>query len=806
MTEHTNIPAAESPNAEEQFFDFRNLLQLLFRHWLWFLVSVFACLVVAYVYLRYQAPVYQATASVLIKEQDPRSKAMVGINGALGTLQNVGGFSMTSSFYNEVEIIRSRSLVRQVVSDLGLYVQTELERPFGYNVPLYRQSPVVVSLTPEEADRLPGTVRLHLRYTPSGHLYARAEYPQETTRQVIEKEFSALPAVWPTPVGAFRFSADSAAIAGWNRENDLNLRTTVNPPARVAAAYLGNLSAEPTSKTTTVVRLAVRNTSPRRGVDFLNRLIAVYNEETNNEKNEVARKSAEFIDERIAIINQELGSTENQLADFKQRSGLTNLTSDAQLALSESSRYEQQRIENATQISLVQFLDNYLNDPKNNNEVIPANVGLKDNNLTSVIDQYNQLIIERNRLLRTSSESNPAVVNLNTGIEAMRASVQTTVRSVLKGLQIAQTDISRQSNKYRSRISAAPQQEKEFVTISRQQEIKAQLYTILLQKREENAITLAATANNGRVIEEASADFTTRVAPRGSLILLAAFLLGLSLPVAFYYLRELLRTRIENRADIERLTRVPLLSELPRCSMPQGHAIVVQENRNDLMEEIFRDLRTNLLFLLEPKEQVILFTSTQPGEGKSFLAANTAVSLALLGKKVILLGLDIRKPGLNRAFGFTRRSQGITNYLSDPEHTDPADLIIRSYISPNLHILPGGPVPPNPTELVSRPSLKTLIETFRTQYDYILLDTAPIGIVTDTDIIARCADLCLYVCRAGVTPKSGFAYINTLSTKPGFPKLATVLNGVDFSKRRYTPGSKYGYGYGYDEQNKKRKS
>ena len=433
-------------------------------------------------------------------------------------------------------------------------------------------------------------------------------------------------------------------------------------------------------------------------------------------------------------------------------------------------------------------------------------MGLKDNNLTSVIDQYNQLIIERNRLLRTSSESNPAVVNLNTGIEAMRASVQTTVRSVLKGLQIAQTDISRQSNKYRSRISAAPQQEKEFVTISRQQEIKAQLYTILLQKREENAITLAATANNGRVIEEASADFTTRVAPRGSLILLAAFLLGLGLPVAFCYLRELLRTRIENRADIERLTRVPLLSELPRCSMPQGHAIVVQENRNDLMEEVFRDLRTNLLFLLEPKEQVILFTSTQPGEGKSFLAANTAVSLALLGKKVILLGLDIRKPGLNRAFGFTRRTQGITNYLSDPDHTDPADLIIRSDVSPNLHILPGGPVPPNPTELVSRPVLKTLIETFRAQYDYVLLDTAPIGIVTDTDIIARCADLCLYVCRAGVTPKSGFAYINTLRAQPGFPKLATVLNGVDFSKRRYTPGSKYGYGYGYDEQNKKRKS
>lgn len=806
MSENNNTSKIENSTTEEQLFDFRMLLKIITTRWPWFLVSIIACLVAAYIYLRYQTPVYQITASVLIKEQDARSKAMVGTNGALGTLQNIGGFSMTSSFYNEVEILRSRSLVRQVVSDLGLYIQTELERPFGYNIPLYRQSPIVVSLTSEEADHLPSTVCMHLRYTPSGHLFVKAEYTQKEVRQKIEKEFTSLPAVLPTTAGVFRFSADSTVLADWNHENDLILRSTINPPALVAAAYTKGLSAEPTSKTTTVVRLGVRNNSPQRGVDFLNRLIAVYNEDTNNEKNEVARKSAEFIDERIAIINQELGSTESQLADFKQRSGLTNLTSDAQLALSESSRYEQQRIENATQISLVQFLDNYLNDPKNNNEVIPANVGLKDNNLTNVIGEYNKLIIERNRLLRTSSENNPAVINLNTGIEAMRISVQTTVRSVLKGLQIAQTDISRQSNKYQNRISAAPQQEKEFVTISRQQEIKAQLYTILLQKREENAITLAATANNGRVIEEASADFALRVAPKSSLILLLACLLGVGLPICIFYLRELFRTRIETHTDIEQITSLPLLSELPQCTIPQGHAIVIQENRNDLMEEVFRDLRTNLLFLLEQQEQVVLFTSTQPGEGKSFLAANTAVSLALLGKKVILLGLDIRKPGLNRAFGFTRQTQGITNYLSDPDHTDPDGLIIQSDISPNLHILPGGPIPPNPTELVSRPALKKLIETFRSQYDYILLDTAPIGIVTDTDIIARCADLCIYVCRAGVTPKSGFAYINTLSTKSGFPKLAIVLNGVDFKKRSYTPGYRYGYGYGDNKRNKKRKS
>ena len=816
MAEIKNTPQLEQISEEPL-----NLYALFFKffaYWPWFIVSVVGCLLLAFVYLRYQAPVYNISASVLIKEQDARSKAMVGTNGALGALQDIGGFSMTSNFDNEIEILKSRTLIRKVVTDLNLYINTQQQRTFGYAPSLYKQSPVVVSLTPEEAEQLQSAVVLRMRYTPQGSLSVRAEYEWNEAEQVIEKEFPKLPAVLPTDAGVFRFSADSLVLAemkaeGKALEQDLELITHIAPPTVVATAYANNLSVTPTSKTTTIAKISLQNSSRQRGIDFINRLVAIYNQDANDEKNEVARKSAEFIEERIAIINEELGSTESQLASFKQRSGLTDLTSDAQLALTESSKYEQQRIENATQISLVQFLQNYINDPKNDNEVIPANVGLQDNNLTSVINQYNQLIIERNRLLRTSSENNPAVVNLNTGIEAMRTTVRTTVQSVLKGLQIAKADIQRQTSKYESRISAAPEKEKEFMTISRQQEIKATLYTMLLQKREENAITLAATANNGRIIEQAQPSLNP-VSPKSSKIALVALILGLGLPVGFVYLRDLLKYKIENREDVERITNVPILAELPKCDTPANSSIVVRENKNDMMEETFRGLRTNMLFMLEPQEKVILFTSTQPGEGKSFLAANTAISLAFLGKKVVILGMDIRKPGLNKAFGFTRSAKGITNYLNDPEHTDLMSLIMESQISPNLQILPGGPVPPNPTELVARPVLDDMINMLKERYDYVILDTAPIGMVTDTAIIGRVADLCVYACRADYTPKNGYEYINVLKNSHKFPKLATVINGIDMRKRtnaygygygkRYGYG--YGYGYGYDAENKKKKS
>ena len=694
------INSNRSLENEEQEIDILALLFKYLFYWRWFVVSILICCIATYLFLRYQTPVYNISSSVLIKEQDKRSGSG---NNPLAAIQDLGMFSMTNNFDNEVEILKSRTLIKKVVNDLNLNVRVVKKRAFGYAIPLYKNSPVRIYMTPEEASKLEEPIKLELAFTKAGKLSVKAEYVQDGEDQEMVQAFDQLPAVLPTPVGVLSFTRGDTSCM---EEEEIALRATINTPIETAEEYMKDLSVSASSQTTTIAKISVKNTVKERGVDFVNRLVAFYNQDANDEKNEVAQKTAEFIEERIGIINHELGAAESELADFKQRSGLTDLTNDARLALQESSKYEQQRVENATQIRLVQYLYTYINDPVNREEIIPANVGLQDQNLTRVIEQYNTMIVERKRLLRTSSETNPAVINMNTGIEAMRRSVETTVNSVLEGLQIAQKDIERQASKFESRISDTPKQEKEFMTISRQQEIKATLYIMLLQKREENAITLASTANNGRIVEEPLPG-KEPVAPRKLVFLLAALVVGMVVPVGIIFIVELLKYKIENRADVEQLTNVPILGELPlsiRKSSDKG-AIVVRENKNDVMEETFRGLRTNLLFMLQKDQKVILFSSTQPGEGKSFVTGNLAVSLAFLGKKVIVVGMDIRKPGLNRIFGLSKKKEGISNYLMNPEDNDLFELVQPSGISPNVDILLGGTIPPNPTELVARDAL-----------------------------------------------------------------------------------------------------
>lgn len=727
MTDERNI---QNEQIEEQEIDIVGLIFKYLYYWPWFILSVIVCGGLAFLYLKYQAPVYQVNASVLIKEDDNRSGSM---KQNMEMVQDLGMLTMTSKFDNEVEILKSRTLAKKVVNDLGLFIQQSEPRSFGYAIPKYKTSPLVVYMTPEEADQLPSALHLDLTYAPSGALQVGVTYTEEGEEKNLAKNFQKLPAVFPTPVGVITISPrDSVKI-----QQPITLEATISSPTAIAAAYVANLSVTPSSKTTTIAKIAVKNTIKSRGVDFINTLISNYNQDANDEKNQVAQRTAEFIQERIGIINNELGTTENKMADFKQRSGLTDISSDAQLALQENSKYEQQRTQNATQIRMVQFLWQYINDPINNDEVIPSNVGLTDHNLTSVIDKYNTLIIERKRLLRTSSEHNPAVVQMNTGIEAMRRNVKTTVSSVLKGLEIAQADIDRQAGKFRSRISTAPIKEKEFMSIARQQEIQAALYIMLLQKREENAITLASTANNGRIIEEPLAAGAP-VAPKKMMIFLAAFMIGLVIPVIIIFIKEMLRFKIETVDDIASLTNLPLIAEIPLTTVEEGKgSIVIQENRNEMMEETFRSLRTNILFMMKPTEKVIMVSSTQPQEGKSFVAGNLAVSLAYLGKKVLVVGLDLRRPGLNKIFQLSRKKEGISNYLSDPEHTDLLSLIQPSEVTPNLDILTGGSIPPNPTELVARDTLEKAIDQLKEKYDYIILDSAPIAMVTDSSIIAR---------------------------------------------------------------------
>lgn len=794
-------------NMNEQDEEKINYQELLFRyiiHWPWFVASVLVCLIGAWVYLHFQTPVYQVSASIMIKDDKK------GGNSGSADLENLGlGGVITSaqSIDNEIEVLRSKTILKEVVNSLELYITYYDEDEFPKRE-MYKTSPVVVNLTAQEADKLPSAALIDMQLSSDGGL----DVNLKVGLNEYNKRFDKLPAVFPTNVGTFGFTLRDSLLNGQveGRKDVRHISAVVSQPFGMAKGYQWALTIAPTSKATSVATVSLVNTNIQRGQDFINKLMEMYNRNTNNDKNEVAEKTREFINERIKIIDEELGNTEEKLETFKRNAGLTDISSDAQLAVSGNAEYEKKRVENGTQINLVRDLAKYINNPSNEYEVLPSNIGLTDNGLTTQLERYNELVIERKRLLRTSTENNPMIINLDMSIRAMKANVKTAIDGTLQGLLIVKADLDREASRFSRRISDAPGQERQYVSIARQQEIKAGLYLMLLQKREENAITLAATANNAKIIDEPVA-VGGPVSPKPKMIYMIALVLGVGLPVGIIYLIGLTKFKIEGRGDVEKLTRLPIVGDVPLTAEKTG-SIAVFENQNNLMSETFRNVRTNLQFMLGNGQKVILVTSTVSGEGKSFISANLAISLSLLGKKVVIVGLDIRKPGLNKVFNISRKEQGITQYLSNPEK-NLMDFVQASDVSKSLYILPGGSVPPNPTELLARDGLDKAIETLKKNFDYVILDTAPIGMVTDTLLVGRVADLSVYVCRADYTRKAEFTLINELAENNKLPNICTVINGLDLQKKKYGYyygygkygkyygyGKRYGYGYGYGER------
>ena len=784
-----------------------NIQELLFRyliHWPWFVISIIICIACAWGYLRLTTPIYNISATVLIKDEKKGGGA--SMSSDLEKMGLEGFVSSSSNVDNEIEVLRSKSLAREVVNNLGQFVTYMDEDEFP-SKELYHTSPVLVSLTHQEADKLPGRMEINMILQPTGALGVQITVGEKEYR----KQFDKLPAVFPTDEGTVAFFANNdtlSAVCPENITKERHITAFINRPFSVLKEYVNSLSIAPTSKTTSVVVISLENTNTRRGRDYINKLLEMYNINANNDKNEVAQKTAEFIDERIGIISKELGSTEQDLENFKRSAGITDLSSEAQIALTGNAEYEKKRVENQTQINLVMDLQRYMKG--NEYEVLPSNIGLQDAASAGAIDRYNQMLVERKRLLRTSTENNPTIINLDTSIRAMRTNVQATLDATLKGLQITKEDLAREASRYSRRINDAPTQERQFVSIARQQEIKSGLYLMLLQKREENAITLAATANNAKIIDEALAD-DNPISPKKTIVYLAALVLGVGLPVGVIYLIGLTKFKIEGRADVEKLTSLPVVGDIPLADEKTG-SIAVFENQNNLMSETFRNVRTNLQFMLENGKNVILVTSTISGEGKSFISANLAISLSLLGKKVVIVGLDIRKPGLNKVFNIPKKEHGITQYLTNTT-ANLMDFVQPSDINKNLFILPGGTVPPNPTELLARGGLEKAIETLKANFDYVILDTAPVGMVTDTLLIGRVADLSVYVCRADYTHKAEFTLINELAENNKLPNLCIAVNGLDLNSRKYGYyygygkygkyygyGKRYGYGYGYGEK------
>ena len=793
----TTEPATVASNESEEGFDFKALFSKFIIYWRWFVASLLICLLCAAIYLRFKTEVYKIQATIMINDDKKGS-----YQNQISALQDFGFISNTGGIDNEIEILRSKSLIKQTVMDLNLNTTYTLHGRIK-DQEIYGETPVIININKEDAEKL--TTGITLTITQPSETEYVIDYlyrdPVTHEKKEVHEATDTLPYLIQSPIGQLVMMKGSTEPLSPKQ----SLTVSIISPIRMAKRCLAGLSIAPTSKTTSVAYISYLDVNKRRGVDFVNQLVSAYNRENNNDKNIVGIKTEEFINERLNKVAEELNATESQLAGFKSNSGLTNLTSDAQLVLQSSSEYDKKRTEVATQLSILAQLKQYVNDPMNHMQVVPGNVGLTDASLTALIAQYNEAIVKRNGLLRTASESNPSVIEVTTSAEQLASAIRTSIESLNNALSIQLRDAVSQANKFNSRISQAPTQEKELAKYARQQEVQQGLYLMLLQKREENSLALAATADNAKIIDAALAN-DIPVSPKRSMIWLIALVLGLAIPICVIYLRELLRFRIEGRNDLEKLTNVPILGDvaLARDIKDGQRSIVIKENENDIMAETFRSIRTNLQFMLDsPDKNVILFTSTSSGEGKTFVSGNMAMSLALLGKKVILLGLDIRKPRLAELFHLKDRGKGITTFLIGDKNDKQLlfDQISNSGVNDNLDLLPAGIIPPNPSELLSKENLETAIKYLKEKYDYVLLDTAPVGLVTDTLIISRVADASIYICRADVTAKNDIQFINRLHEEGKLNNLAIVLNGVDMKKRKY--GYYYGYGkYGYGRYGK----
>ena len=803
MTEQAKLNTEnlnEAMNQEEESsFSFQTIFAMLVLNWQWFLLSLFICLCGALIYLRYADPVYQMSVKMLIKDDNTRRRANAN---ALANMQDLGIMTNSAGIENEVEILESRILARDAVVDLKLYVEYKSAGRLKKSL-VYKTQPVCVDLDPEHLQKmdkelLSGLKSFNLsltrkdnKYHVKGNLLLNGNETEE-----LDQDIAQLPATINTKFGVLTFTKNANSKEEMEEGDEYLI--TINPPMVVASRYVSQLTVEPTSKMTSIALITLKDKHPLRGMDFLSQLATCYNRQANADKNEIALRTEEFINNRLEKIDAELGSTEDALQNFKTHNSVTELQMDATQSLQMSSQYAVKLAEANSQIQLLDYLREFIDKPNNQYKIIPSNVGLTDAASVALIANFNQTVQDRNRLLKAASEQAPQVQTLTATLDELQTSIRTALLQARRSADIQRKGVEQEYSKYQSRISNTPEQERVLTQIGRQQEVKSGLYLLLLQKREENSISLAATANKGKLIDDPV--FYGKVSPKSAIILLVAAVLGLGIPFGILFLIQLLSFRIEGHDDLARMTSLPIVADVPVASddVKSSAGIVVQANKNNQIDEIFRSLRTNVQFMMKENDQVILFTSSISGEGKTFIAANLAVSFALLGKKVVLCGLDIRKPALGRLFGIKDRDKGITNLLTR-SHLTVSDLesqTVPSEVNANLDLLMAGPTPPNPTELLARENMKTIIDMLKEKYDYIILDSAPVGLVSDTMQVARYSNVCCYICRADYTPKANVEMLNSLAENNKLPNLCVILNGVDMSKK------KYGYYYGYGKYGK----
>lgn len=793
MEENKNLQleGAVQEQEEKSAIDFQLIYTNLILNWKWFVLSLIVCLGIGYLYLRYATPAYQASTKVLIKDDDDSKRRGSLGSSMIQSAANLGFMSNSNGIDNEIEILSAHDLAQLAVHDMKIYVNYYHKSAFKDPL-VYKEQEVSVDLDLPHLKKLNAPIKLSIekegtKYHVKGTYNLPIDaFSFEKEASEFEKTFDRLPATISTRVGTLTFTPSKI----YKLEDGEVLKAVIVSPEMAAKQYTKNLTVSQTSKTTTIAELVLNDENPQRALDYLNTLLKVYNRQANEDKNEIAYRTEQFINNRLQKINAELGNTEGQLESYKKRNKVIEMKLNATATIANSDAYAQKLQDANTQVELLNELGKYMNEPGNKYQPIPSNVGLTDESSTELINQYNKIALDRNNALHAASETSPTVTPLTAQLDALTTSIKRAMRQAKLGMEIQRNSIAKQAAEYAGQIGNSPEQERVLTQIGRQQEVKSGLYLMLLEKREENSISLAATADKGKIIDAPS--FIGKVSPKSSIIMLIALVLGLAIPAGILFLIEFFKYKIEGHEDVIKLTQIPVIADIPVASdaaKKEGKAdIVVHQNVNNLMEEIFRGLRTNIQFMLKSDEKVMMFTSSTSGEGKTFVASNIGISLALLGKKVIMVGLDIRKPRLAELFQIDNHHNGITNLIVRDHNSweDIQNQILSSGVNSKLDLLMAGPVPPNPGELVTRASLDDIINQLKQHYDYVILDTAPVGLVNDSLQLGRLADLCVYVCRADYTPKASFGMINGLNAEKKLPNMCLVLNGVDLSKKKHS--------------------
>ena len=780
MQSEQQIPPIRPAGDEE--INLRDQLDAYLVHWKWFVISVVLCVILALVYLRYATPRYSVSATIMIKD-DKKG----GITSELSAFQDIGLFgNVTNSVDNEIEVLKSRTLMENVVKKLGLNVSYYTKGNIRTSE-AYKNAPVRINFSLEDSVLYKTDTTFTVRVnSATGYTLLDSEGENEVDRGFGEN----------VTFG----SGKMTVLPAFDNVEELNSRDVVvviKPLAKVTLGYREEVQVSVVDKNTSVIKLNLNAAVRQKAEDILNTLIEQYNIDVVADKNLVSANTARFIEKRLALIEAELGEVEQSAESFKESNQLTDIAAEAGIVLDNASDYAKRIVEAETRLQLTNFLIEYLADIEDNSVLIPANVSMEDNSVGPMIMDYNKLVQERNRLMRGSTENNPVIVNLDGQIAAQRQTIKQTLNNVKSSQQISLNELKQQEKLLSSKISSVPGQERKFRGIQRQQQIKETLYLYLLQKKEETAISLEVTAPNSKIIDSAYGS-EEPVAPKKKIILLGSFILGLLIPFGVIYLKDLLDTKVQGRKDIEGKLSVPFLGDIPKS---HSNEEVISMGSRTSAAEAFRILRTNLDFMLanadRDKAKKIFVTSTLSGEGKTFVSINLAGTLALSGKRVLLIGMDIRNPKLAEYLEMPH-GRGITNYLTNGG-ADIRDLIFKfsDQEHKNLDVLASGAVPPNPAELLMNDKVGSLFAELEGLYDYIVVDTAPVSLVTDTLLISKYADVFVYVCRAGYLDKRLLVIPENLYKERRLPNMSILVNDTDSKK-----GYGYGYGYGYGQETK----